>query len=345
MRFLWAMIVSCAAWAAPGWAEPALRVEVVEVAPKADQFDYRLAGTIEAPDSVGLSFRDGGRVTAVAVEPGDRLAPGEEVARIDPTQAEAALAAATAGVAGAEAAQVEAESAATRIEAQLAKGVATRAEADAAAQRRVAALAALDQAKAQVAKAQRAVEDTVLRAPAAALVIERSAEPGQIVGAGQAIVTLAPGKDRLAVFHAPDSIDLSAYLGTEITLEEIDGPLRLAARLSEISPLVEQGTVRVRAEILAPPADLPLLGVPVVGHLHLEGPPVISLPWEALNDTAEGPAVWRVDAAGKVALVPVRVERYDDGAVLIAEGLAAGDRIVTKGSQRLYPGRSVEAQP
>lgn len=332
----------------PALADGPLPVQLLTVAAAPDRVEYRLAGVIEAPETTSVAFRDGGRVVSVAVQPGDRLAKGDEIARIDPTQAQAALAAASAQARGAEAALTEAASAEARSEAQLASGVATRAELDAARQRLAAALSARDQALVQVSKARRAVEDTVLAAPADAIVTARRAEPGQVAGPGQTVVTIASGARRVAVFYAPDSADLSTFIGRDIALTQIDGDLTLRARLSEVSPLVDAatGTVRVKAEILDPPADPPLLGVPVLGRVMLENAAVFHLPWEALTSTAKGPAVWRADpATHAVALAPVTIAAYAESEVLVSDGLSAGDLVVGAGSQGLYPGCIVEAAP
>lgn len=331
--------------AAAAWADVPLPVQVVTVTLAPEVLDYRLAGTIEAPDTISAGFRNGGRIVSVRVQAGDHLAKGDEIARVDPTQAEAAAEAAAAQALGAEAALTQAQSLQARVSAQLESGVATRADLDAADQQLSAAQAARDQAATQVAKTRRAVEDTVLRAPSDVIVTARMAEEGQVTGAGQTVVTLAADARRVAVFHAPDSLDIEAFLGAPIELSVIDGDLRLKARLTEISPVVDAatGTVRVKAEVQDPPADQPLLGTPVLGHVRVEKPAVLHLPWQALTATAEGPAVWRIDPATmQVALAPVTLSSYGADEVLIAQGLAPGDLVVGAGSQSLYPGRVVE---
>jgi RND family efflux transporter MFP subunit len=348
MRSVLPMVLASLALGPAARADVPLPVQVVTVAVTPEVLDYRLAGTVEAPDTISAGFRDGGRIVSVAVQVGDHLAKGDEIARVDPTQAEAAHEAAAAQALGAEAALTQAQSVQARVAAQLAGGVATRADLDAAEQQLTAARAARDQAAAQVARAQRAVDDAVLRAPADVIVTGRTAEEGQVTGAGQTVVTLAADARRLAVFHAPDSVDAGTFVGQTIDLAVIDGTLRLKARLTEVSPVVDAatGTVRVKAEVQDPPQDQPLLGTPVLGHVRIVKPPVIHLPWQALTATAQGPAVWRVDPATMaVALAPVTVASYGADEVLVSAGLAPGDLVVGAGSQSLYPGRVIEVAP
>ena len=346
MRLFWLVLPALLA-AAPLRAQDPLAVEILTLTSEARTHLYQLAGTIEAPQTISASFRNGGRILSVSVNPGDRVALGDEIARVDPTQAKAALDAAAATLAGAEAALTEAAANLGRVQTRLAGGVATRAELDAATQTLAGAQAQRDQAAARLSTATRALDDTVLRAPKDAIVTNRSAEPGQIAGPGQPVVALASGTRREAVFYAPDSIDLEAFLHQPITLTLIgrDAPT-LAATLTEVSPVVDAatGTVRVKALLTDPPADDPLLGAPVLGQIPVPLPPAIHLPWDALTATAAGPSVWTVDPATMtVSLAPVTIASFGEADVTITSGLAPGQQVVGAGSQLLFPERVVVA--
>lgn len=60
-------------------------------------------GNVAAATSLSLNFQAGGVVTSIAVKPGDQVAPGQELARIDDTQTQAALASAQASLNAAQA--------------------------------------------------------------------------------------------------------------------------------------------------------------------------------------------------------------------------------------------------
>jgi len=55
-------------------------------------------GNVAAATSLSLNFQNGGIVTAVDVKPGDQVAPGQELAKIDDAQTQASLATAQAGL-------------------------------------------------------------------------------------------------------------------------------------------------------------------------------------------------------------------------------------------------------
>lgn len=328
----------------PGPADT-LRVEFVEVAETSLVFDAALTGTVEAVDSVDLGFRLGGRVTEVLVQEGDRVGVGEALARTDPLQQEQALRTAEAALAAANATREQAAQANDRAVAMLTRGVGTRAARDQAEQALSQADGAVSQAQTALDQAQRALDDTVLRAPLDAVVTARNADPGQIVGAAQPVLSLAALGGLEAVFHTPDDPGLRDAQGVQVTLRtlDIDAP-DMTARVTEISPLVDPrtGSVTLRARIENPPDSANLLGAAVRGTIHFAAGRGIELPWTALTRLCEDPAVWVIDDNGKVDLTPVEIARFSDRSVVIARGLSPGQKVVGAGSQMLYPGRSVQ---
>ena len=56
----------------------------------------------------------------------------------------------------------------------------------------------------------------------------------------------------------------------------------------------------------------------------------------------DSPAVWLVDANGRVAMTPIGIERFSNGTVILNSGLSPGQIVVGAGSQLLYPGRQVQ---
>ncbi|WP_010139122.1 efflux RND transporter periplasmic adaptor subunit [Oceanicola sp. S124] len=324
--------------------ESPLPVHVVTTTIVAPERSYRLTGTIEALDSYPAGFRDGGRVISVAVDVGDVLHEGDEIARVDPARTDASLRAAEASLVAANAALDQAEQAQTRAEGLLARGSGTQAELDQARESYLTARAARDQAEAQLATARRAVEDTVLTVTRDAIVIDRSAEAGQVVGAGQTIVTLASLEGREAVFLTPDDPRLGEALGSDVAIRPLEGDTaRIVVPVTEVSPVVaETGTVTAKAQITGEAARGFTIGEPVVGELRLQDAPVISLPWTALNASAGQPSVWILpEGSDRVRLVPVEISAFTRDQVEIASGLEEGVQVVTSGSHALYPDRPV----
>ena len=68
---------------------------------------------------------------------------------------------------------------------------------------------------------------------------------------------------------------------------------------------------------------------------------VVSIPGSALFQKDGKPAVWLVTKDGTVQLKPIIVERYQGDSVVVGNGLAQGDVVVTGGAQKLLPGQKV----
>lgn len=323
--------------------EAALPVHIVTATFAPRSRNFHLTGTIAAKDSYTAGFRDGGRVISVSVDVGDILRAGDEIAQVDPAQTDASLRAAQASLDAAAAALVQAEQARDRATSLLERGSGTQSDLDSATESYLKAKASRDQAQAQLASAKRASEDTVLRAVDDAVVTDRSAEPGQVVGAGQAIVSLASSAGREAVFLTPDLPDLNEFLGQPIRLTPLEDGETIVVPVSEISPVVsDNGTVTAKAAIAGEAAQAFTIGEPVIGEMTIEGDPVISVPWTALNALGDGPAVWTVRKDDMhVRLNQVTIEAYSNDQVEISDGLKDGDLVVTDGSQALFPGRLV----
>lgn len=348
MRPLTVIASSLFLQAGPAYAEGALPVEfvLVELAPLT--FDAALTGTIHATDDVEMGFRLGGKVIEVLVQEGDLVHKGQPLARTDPLQQEQARHVARAAVEAATATEAQARQAQIRASAMLERGVGTRAALDSANQSLSAAVGNLTQAKSALGQAERALADTVIQAPDDTIVTARRAEPGQIVGAAQAVVSLASATGREAVFRTPDSPLLRNAIGAPVTLSGIDFPdLHMTARVSEIAPIVDPGTgaVTVRAVIDNAPANSSLLGAAVRGAIHYPAGSGIAVPWTALTAADGEPAVWVVDQDSRVYLTHVTIERFSDGQVILRKGVTPGQTVVGAGSQLLYPGRKVSAVP
>lgn len=69
---------------------------------------------------------------------------------------------------------------------------------------------------------------------------------------------------------------------------------------------------------------------------------VVVVPARAVETGQSGSHVFVVDAERKAQLRPIRAGHADAGLVVVNEGLAAGEQVVTDGQSRLGPGTSVE---
>ncbi|WP_406870216.1 efflux RND transporter periplasmic adaptor subunit [Thioclava sp. 'Guangxiensis'] len=325
-------------------AQPPVAVEITHPRPLPAAHTVHFIGTVEAPETYPASFRSGGRITALPVETGDRIAKGDIIAELDQTAARASLDAAEAGVTAAQAQLDQARQARDRAQGLLDRGTGTQDALDEAMQAFLQARASSDQAQAQLETAQQGMDDTVLRAIDDAVVTERPAEIDEVVSAGQEVVMLANRSAREAVFQAPDIAGLSRLSGRQISVESPDQPQSLSARITEVSPqLSETGTVTIKARLDATGAPL-RIGTLITGTIDLSHPERLSLPWDALVSGPQGPAIWVVDPETQsVSLLAVKVAAYNTAGIELVPSDRIGTvlQVVGKGAAGLFYGQKV----
>jgi len=324
--------------------ERAAFVHTEIVQPQDGQASLTLTGEVQARFRADLSFRVSGRVLARLVDVGAHVNAGDLLARLDPAEQQADFDAATAAVAAAEAQLRVAQATFDRQSNLLSSGFTTRVAYDQAQEQLRTAQSTLESAKAELGRTREALGDTELHARAAGVITARSLEVGQVVQAAQSVFTLAQDGERDAVFDIPESMFLGDMEGGRISLALITGPdVTGIGYVREISPAVDPKsfTVRVKVAIQNPPPAM-TLGSAIAGTAGTKPATEITLPWTSLTAVGSKPAVWIVDPKTKTAsLKPVTVGAYEAGAVLIKEGLEAGDRVVVDGGKLLSSGQPV----
>jgi membrane fusion protein, multidrug efflux system len=299
-------------------------------------------GRIEAENETRLSFRIGGRMVERSANVGDRVEPGQVVAKLEPQNELNALRSAQAAVAAAQAQFNEAKANYGRQKFLLSRDVASRVQYERAEQTQETARAQLDSAEAQLKTAQDQVSDTELKADAGGIVIATAAEPGEVVQAGQLIIRVAPKGGRDAVFDVPGQVLRSAPSEPLVKVSLTDDPaVTTVGRVREVSPRADPvtRTFEVKVGLTDPPAAM-RLGATVIGSVQLDTSPTIEIPATALTEFDRRPAVWVVDPSSlTVSLRNVDVLRHNPATVAISNGLDTGEIVVTAGAQALHPGQ------
>lgn len=304
-----------------------------------------LTGQVEAVNEASYGFRIGGRIIERLVDVGDRLQPGQVLARLDPQNEQNALRSAEAAVNAALANVNQTRNQYERQRQLLARGFTPRAQYEQAEQAMLNAQSQLQDAEARLEIARDRLGYTELRADAAGVVTQRRAEPGEVVQPGQPVVVAARQDGRDAVFEVPAAM-LSALGGSnpEVSLVLTGDPaVRATGRVREVAPQADPvtRTFRVRVGIINAPEQM-RLGSSVSGTVVVDSGPVIEIPASALTRFNDKPAVWVVDPATKmVALRNIDVLRFTPATVAVADGLKPSEIVVTAGVQALHPGQKV----
>lgn len=315
----------------------------VTIEPETINQTTTLTGEITARHTATYSFKTAGRVTEVAVDVGAKVTEGEVLAKLDPTEQQASVAAAEAAVDAANAQLTQASSAFQRQKELFGKGFTTRRNFDSAQRALSSATSAVDMAKADLETARTNLEETVLRADANGVITSRSVNPGQVVSAAQTAFGFAENGNRDAVFDIQEQLLIGARKSHSITVALVGDPsVKTVGTMREVSPLIDSttGTVKVKVGLDTVPPQM-TLGSAVVGTDVGEAQEeAIVLPWTALMADRGKAAVWTVDKESDAArLTPVTIGSYQSGGIVVEEGIVAGDRVITEGSQLVRPGQ------
>ncbi|WP_231710973.1 efflux RND transporter periplasmic adaptor subunit [Xanthobacter dioxanivorans] len=303
-----------------------------------------LTGVVEAQNEATYGFRIGGRIIERLVNVGDRVVPGQVMARLDPQDEQNGIRSAQAALSAANANLAQTRNQYERQRQLLARGFTPRAQYEQAEQAFLNARSQVEDAEARLQMAQDRLGFTDLKADSAGVVTQRRAEPGEVVQAGQPVVEVARQDGRDAVFDVPAQLlaGLPADPEVEVSLSS-DPSARATGRVREVAPQADPvtRTFRVRVGLANPPEAL-RLGTTVTGRVVVDSGPVIEIPASALTRLNDKPAVWVVDPkAQTVSLRNVEVLRFSPASVSVAEGLKPSEIVVTAGVQALHPGQKV----
>jgi membrane fusion protein, multidrug efflux system len=329
--------------------EPALEdvrpVRSVVVGASQGSVGATYSGEVLARYESRLGFQISGKVVARRVEVGSHVRRGQPLLELDPAQEVLHVAAASADVEAARSRVAQNRVDLQRTEQLFARAFASQAEVD---QQRLA----LAQSQSQLASAlaqeeiRRNQRDyATLRADRDGVVTALNVEVGQVVAAGQAVVTVAADGEREVRISIPESrvAELRRARALTVTLWAQPGR-KYAGVLRELSPDTDSVTRTYAARVSVRDADA-ALGLGMTASVYapdVEGGSAIRLPLTAIYDKDGEPSVWIVDGETlQVAPRKVRLGAVQNDSVLVQAGLAGGETVVTAGVNQLYPGQRV----
>jgi membrane fusion protein, multidrug efflux system len=295
-------------------------------------------GSLVAVQGVVLAAELPGTVREIAYESGSFVRRGAILVRLDISAEEAQLAAA---VADASLARVNLERAR-----KLRQG-------DAIAQAELdAARARADQADATVRNLRATIAKKTIRAPFDGRIAIRQVELGQVVSPGTAIASLQSVSPIHADFWLPQQALAELRRGQRTRLRTDTFPeARWEGEVTTVNPEVDAATrnVRVRATFENPDGRLRPGMFANVEVLSAEKRSVLTVPATAVMFAPYGDSVFAIeekkDQGGKTTTVArqkfVRTGERRGDLVAVAEGLKAGETIVSAGVFKLRNGAAV----
>ncbi|MCO7629816.1 efflux RND transporter periplasmic adaptor subunit [Pseudomonas fluorescens] len=325
--------------------EPVRPVLSIKVQALNEETLGRFAGSIQARYESNTGFRVGGRIASRNVDVGAEVQKGTLLATLDPSDQQNQLRSAQGDLAKVQAQLINAQANARRQQALFDRGVGAQAQLDIATTDLKTTQASLDQARAAVNQSQDQLAYTELRADHKAVVTAWNAEAGQVVTAGQQVVTLAQPDIKEAVIDLPDTLvdEIPADV-VFLVAGQLDPSINTTATIREIEPQAQSATRTRRARLtLANTPEGFRLGTAISVTLSSAIKPRIELPATALQETDGKTRIWVIDTQSKtVAPRDVSVISRTDGTVVLAGGVKSGEQVVTAGVNSLKPGQAVK---
>ena len=321
-----AALVGCGA-SAPAAREQqqAPLVEVVEISASAGAGAVLASGIVGYKREADLAFNAPGVVAFIQVDSGDRVRRGQSLAALRRTSVgsnsdEAALA------------RANAERDLARTERLHAEGFVSDAR--------------LEDARLAV---ERARDSSTLTAPADGIILRRHAEPAQSVGAGTPILAFGETGSGI-VIRAPVASGTIARLrlgdAASVRIRELGGAAR-AGRITRIGAQGDRSTGAFEIEIAVPNTQDLNSGMVATVEIAARAPgasveaallaPTLSL----LDARADQGVVFVVDAQGIAHRRSVRTAGITQDGVIVLEGLAAGERVISSGAAYVRDGQTV----
>ncbi len=311
-------------------------VKVVEIAKVGDVRSLDYSGSVKARVEMNLGFRVAGKITDRRVNIGDRVKPGDLLARIDPTDYELAVKTAEANLAAAEKGVATADLANKRAQQLFDKSVTAKSQLEQAALSYDQAVSTRDATASSLDQARNQVAYTELKADQTGIVTAISADTGAVVSAGTPVATVALDGEKEVQIAVPEN-DIAAFKpGKTVTASFwSDNKLVLDGKVREVSGSADSQSRTFSVRVSLPKDERVLLGMTATVEATADiANPYVSIPLSALAEKDGKKIVWIVDRSGDtVHAREIKVADFTHDGVNVADGLQTGDLVVAAGTQ------------
>jgi RND family efflux transporter MFP subunit len=294
-------------------------------------------GTVVSRNDARLAAEVTGRLDWVA-EPGTKVAKGAQLARVDTRGLQLQLREHDAQIASLNANAELLDTQLARLNA-LPDGIASKSQIDEAAARLSMARHELEQARATRDSTRHLIERAVIRAPFPGHVAERIRQLGEYVGAGTEVVRLTDTGSVEVVARAPVAEAAHLAVGQPVTVR--GGTKEAQSRIRAIVPVGDERSRMIEVRIAMNAEGWAIGSAVRVDLPAAQQGAGLMVPRDAVIVRADGAHVYRIGKGDVAERVAVRVGSGDAKRVEITGSLAAGDRVVVRGGERLRADQAV----
>ncbi|MEE4692621.1 efflux RND transporter periplasmic adaptor subunit [Pseudomonas alliivorans] len=323
---------------------PVLFTEIVE---PHQALHGRFAGSIQPQYEVPLGFRVAGRIATRQAEVGKAVRKGDLLATLEPSEQQNQLHARQAELSKAHASWQQVRDEQLRYQQLFERGVGSRARLDQLSSDLRNQEALQQRADIALQQARDHLSYTRLLAEFDGLVTDWRAEVGQVMAAGEPVVSLARPESRETVVDLPVGLVASLTDHAQIRVSlPLNPQVSVTAQIRQLSPQIDATTrtQRVRLTLNHTP-DLFRIGSTVSVEISGSAPTSHRLPGSAVVQREGNAQVWVIDTRTSTLSPRVIQVLARNGSTVQVEGeLQVGDKVVTAGVNTMQPGQKIRMQ-
>lgn len=305
---------------------------VIVAAVRTERFVYPVEalGTLKANESVSVTANVTETVSAIYFDDGQRVDKGQLLVEMTSAEEHALLEEGRARVA-------EAERQYYRVKSLATKGSASESLLDERKRD-------VDTARALLVAIESRLADRLVKAPFAGVLGLRNISPGALVEPGDVIATLDDDSVMKLDFAVPSVFLTALEPGLDIAAKaRAYGGRRFVGKIRSIDSRVDPVTRSIQVRALIPNPDRTLKpGILMQVELLRNPRDALVVPESALLHQGEEHFVMVVGQQNTAERRAVQLGARRPGEVELVSGVAAGDRVITRGNDTVRPGQRVE---
>ena len=327
------------------YGQQAAPVKYTEALEKPAERTVQLPGHVEAPNVSALASELSGLVMELNVREGDRVTSGQPLVRLRTTPLELSLQAARARLKEAQARRKMAETSLERFRGLVEGNAISRHELDKARYEFDAWQGRIETLRAEIASIEFDIERSTTRAPFDGVVVARHTEVGQWSDAGQRVLEVLSTETQEIHVDVPEKYfnDLKVGVNVNVTFDSVPNQ-EFTAYIRAVIPRADQRAHTFPVHLrLREPSEKVGAGMLARATIPLGGTgPVTLVPKDAIVQHGGNTMVFIIDQ-GNAVPAPVTVGGAMGLWAVVNGAVAPGDKVITRGNERLQPGQPVQA--
>lgn len=305
-----------------------------------------LPGTVEAQTASVVASAVAGLVERFPGKEGTRVGKGQVLAKLRTTPLELRLAAQKAALQESEARLQQAESNLARAKELFAATVISRQQLDESQSEFNAWEGRAESLRAEIARIEDDIDRSTIRAPFGGVVVREHTEVGQWIDAGGPVVELVAMNAVEIRAEVPERYFAEIRNGSAVAVTLDSMPeLQLKGRVISLIPQADpqSRTFPVKVRVRNPGGRIAVGMLAKVSFPTGEAYRATVVPKDAVVTRGPASFLFRVNGQNTVDEVPVETGSSSGNWIEVRGDVSSGDKIVTRGNERLMAGMPVEA--